>query len=593
MPDSGSSPDERPDERIDRLAQQVRTLRQEVQSLHDEVNALQANGVSHSAERASSVGKSRVASAWRASKQRVAQRLRTLSSENWTGRLGIGLLLAGLLFLFKYSVDQGWLAPAVRVSFGALLGGGLLTAGLRVYPTRSRLGGLLLGGSSATFYATVFAVYQLYALLPYPFAFACMAVCTLVTFGLAVRHDDAVLGVVGAAGALATPFLLYSDAGSLVGLVAYLLTVLAGMSGVYLYRGWRSLLYTLVAGGWLVLFVGGVDVALSWDDAALRDQIALQVGVVGAWLLLGGVPVVRALFQRLRPERWSKPPLPFAGRFVTWLEERPRYALVNTSPLLAMAATRLLWEDVPDATWGLVAAGGAILYGCAYVALARVPLSRYAPAHGIVAVLLLTYAFGELAGGAALLLAWSVEVVALHIVARRIEEPVLRWTGHALAAILALWMMIRLESPLPAETALLSGGPLSEVGVLVGLGLASFAVPGITAPRLYRVAVWAGWLAWTWSQFVDLPNGHAYVSALWGATALAMLVAGWQQGSAVVQRGALATLLLFVGKLILVDLAQLPALWRILLFLVSGGVLLLVSYALPDRRPARTASDAS
>jgi hypothetical protein len=460
-----------------------------------------------------------------------------------------------------------------------------------VYPSRSRLGGLLLGGSSATFYATVFAAYQLYALLPYPFAFACMGVCTLMTFGLAVHHDDAVLGVVGAAGGLGTPFLLYGDTASMIGLVAYLLIVLGGMAGVYLYRGWRSLLYTLVAGGWLVLFIGGIDVALS-SGVAFGDRVALQVGVLGTWLVLGGVPVVRAVLQRLRPAQWPVPALPFGGRLSTWIRERPRYALVNASPLLAMAATRLLWEDVPNETWGLVAAGGAILYALLYARLVRVPLPRYAPAHGIVAVLLLTYALSEGLGGATLLLAWGVEVVALHVVARRLAEPVLRRTGHALLAVLAVWMAARLASPLPEETSLFTSGPLSELGVLVSVGGAALVLSGTTAQRLYQGGVWVGWLAWTWSQFVALPNGHAYVSALWGATALALLIAGWARGATLLQRGALATLVLFVGKLVLIDLAQLPALWRILLFLVSGGVLLLVSYALPDQRKQQSARGA-
>jgi len=39
--------------------------------------------------------------------------------EFWLNRSGIGLLLLGVAFLFKYSVDQGWLTPPVRVRFAA------------------------------------------------------------------------------------------------------------------------------------------------------------------------------------------------------------------------------------------------------------------------------------------------------------------------------------------------------------------------------------------------------------------------------------------------------------------------------------------
>ena len=36
----------------------------------------------------------------------------------WLNRIGIALLLFGVLFLFKYSIDNGWLKPWIRVAFG-------------------------------------------------------------------------------------------------------------------------------------------------------------------------------------------------------------------------------------------------------------------------------------------------------------------------------------------------------------------------------------------------------------------------------------------------------------------------------------------
>ena len=44
------------------------------------------------------------------------------NTEGWIGKIGIGLLLFGLVFLFKYAVDQGWLTPFVRILFGLVLG---------------------------------------------------------------------------------------------------------------------------------------------------------------------------------------------------------------------------------------------------------------------------------------------------------------------------------------------------------------------------------------------------------------------------------------------------------------------------------------
>ena len=84
-----------------------------------------------------------------------------LTSEDGLSYVGIGLLLFGLAFLFEYSIEQEGLVPMVRVGFGAFTGSILLGAGLRIYADRQGLRQVLLGGSSASFYGTVFAAYQL------------------------------------------------------------------------------------------------------------------------------------------------------------------------------------------------------------------------------------------------------------------------------------------------------------------------------------------------------------------------------------------------------------------------------------------------
>ncbi len=43
-------------------------------------------------------------------------------SEYWLSRIGIGLVLFGVAFLFKYAVEQGWLVPGLLVYLGIALG---------------------------------------------------------------------------------------------------------------------------------------------------------------------------------------------------------------------------------------------------------------------------------------------------------------------------------------------------------------------------------------------------------------------------------------------------------------------------------------
>ena len=206
------------------------------------------------------------------------------SGEYWLNKIGIGLLLLGLIFLYKYSVDQGWLVPVVRVAFGLVLGTTLLTIGLRVYRDHRHFSPVVLGGSIAAYYTTGFAAFNLYSLVAYPVAFAFMVSVTVLAVLLALRHDEVVLSVIGVAGALATPFLLYTGTENVPALVAYTCLILTGTGAIYFYRGWRSHFLMAFAGAWIVFFVSSFDI--SWvREPVQSDQWAMQLGVVFGWLL--------------------------------------------------------------------------------------------------------------------------------------------------------------------------------------------------------------------------------------------------------------------------------------------------------------------
>lgn len=609
MSDADHSDDLR--DRVDALEDTVRDLRDTVIGLRAEVRRLQqdgggpareASGTTESAaqveaeapdtafntapdtasNRASGTASHTAEEASWAS--RWSDRILDVSGEDWLGRIGIGLLLFGLVFLFKYSIDQGWLGPPVRVGFGVVLGGGLLAAGLRTYADRRALSQVLLGGSCATFYTTVFAAQQLYGLLPYGYAFAAMVSITVVAFAISVWQDGAVLSVVGTAGGLATPFLLVSETGSVPGLVAYLCVVLAGATGVYLYRGWRSLLYTTVAGGWLGLFAAIVAAGEGggglWD-APRADRLAMQIGLVTAWLLLGGVPVARALLRRRAPEDWPIPFRPERDWLRRWVVERPTYAVVNTSPLLALGGSRILWE-LPDGGWGGMTLAAALLYAGLAAVLYRTDVLRYASAHGIAAVVLAALGVVALVDGAYALVVLAVEGLAVHAVARRFGDRTLRFSAHVLFGIVAAGTGMLLSEARPTERMPLLSPQAASLLVGIGaLGAASTTLAGRAVRTAYRGIGHVLVLAWLWSELVPLGNGQAYVSAAWGAYAVALLGAGLRTGRRLLKLVGLATVVLVVGKLFLVDLDALPALWRVLLFIGFGGALLLASYALP------------
>lgn len=157
-------------DRVERLEQQLVEQHNVIEDLRAEVRALRSgedvedaggrdemdeSGTESSPERSVSrsghtSGSSAAGSGGRAADQSTPLFDRLVAwaggrSEDWLNYVGIGLLLFGLSFLFKYFVDRGWLVPVVRVGFGALLGTVLLVGGLRIYESRHRLRRVLLG----------------------------------------------------------------------------------------------------------------------------------------------------------------------------------------------------------------------------------------------------------------------------------------------------------------------------------------------------------------------------------------------------------------------------------------------------------------
>lgn len=502
--------------------------------------------------------------------------------EFWLNKLGIGLLLLGVAFLFRYSIEQGWLTPLVRVLFGLAVGITLLVLGLRMDPARRRFTPVLLGGGIGVFYTVGFAAFQLYALIGYTAAFACMVGVTLLAFFLAMRRDQPALALTGALGGLGTPFLLYNGSGSLPGVIGYTCLVLALTTGLFAYRGWRSLLWTGIVGGWTVLAVSYSHGLPGDPAAAFGDRWALQGAILFAWLAFGVVPIVRELLL-LRPPGGLRASPALSAAFAGWdrVTELHVHLLSVSTPLAALVLTHQIWS-LPAERWGWIVVGCAAAYGAAGWLLSR--SSRLlAEAQLLAGAILL--ALGTLAAlrGEALLLALALEVAALHLLSRRLVRRGVTAVAHVVAAGLGIWLIGRLG------TAALAGTlrSLADLAALALLLVGSLYLPPGGVARAYHLVLHAAFLGWLWRELSPLPGGAGLVSVAWGGYAVALLVLGLRQRLEAVQKVAIATLLLVVVKLFLVDLAALEAIYRILLFLGLGGLFLFLSYSLQTLWSAR------
>ena len=503
-------------------------------------------------------------------------------SESWLKITGIGLFLLGIAFLFKYSIDQGWLTESVRVGLGMGLGTVLFATGIRVHARRRSFSQVLLGGGIAAYYITGFAAFQLYALVSHPVAFAFMILVTLLSFFLSLRQNEAMLSIIGAVGGLGTPFLLYMGSGNLPGLVGYTCLVLSGTSAIYLYRGWRSLLWTSAVGGWLV-FLTGIESIPFYLQEAIRDRWFLQAGVLFGWLAFWALPVTREVLHTLNPARWPRPSLPdWISKIYGTLVDRHAHLLSVSTPLIALGLSRTIWS-LSSETWGWITMAGTLVYGLTAWGLKRWDGCRHlAYTHALVSLLLLTIAFCLLLEGETLFFTLAAEATVLHFISRRLDDRGTSLSAHLLSAGIVLVLAGRLLSMEVEGTPIFTSSALTNLAVIAAVLGSSIALRTPGERLTYRLAFHVALLGWFLRELSALEGGQGYVSIVWGVYAILLLVVGLRRNLDQLRMAAMGTLLLVVGKLFMVDLAKLEAIWRILLFLGFGSSFLALSYFFPS-----------
>jgi len=470
--------------------------------------------------------------------------------ELWLNRLGIGLLLLGIAFFFKYAIDFGWLTGGVLVVMGLLMATGLIALGWRLQQ-RAIFSQFLQGGGLATYYITGFAAYQLLDLISIAIAFPLMVAVTIGAFFLALRQNRAIFSVIGTLGGLATPFLLYDESGSPLALAAYTFVIVAGSWGIYAYKGWRSLLWSGFWLGWLVLGIA----AAAFDDPDLAPWL-LQVILGLTWF---GFTVLPPWYQWRDRETVTAP----HGQ-----------ALALFNPLLGLGLSAVVWN------WSATTFGGlSILFGALYLATSllwrRIPPS-WRWVYSLTGLLLILAGIVYRYHSNPLILApLAIEGLILHYLAQHYRSTPVRTIAHIWWGILTLVMAARFLSLSAGTPPLLNREFVTDLTVMAaGLGSTYFLAP--TTRPVYWVFGYALTLAWIQHELASLGTGAA--TLVWGLFGVGLLVYGLRRDVAGVRVVALITLIITIIRLFVIDLIQLAPVWRVLLFMGFGLIFLILSY---------------
>ncbi len=178
---------------------------------------------------------------------------------------GVALLLAAVFFL-RYSINQGWLMPPVRMAIGILAGIGLLVSceikAARKYPVTANA---MDASAIAILFSTFFAAHALWDLIGALPAFALLVLVAALAVFLSIKRDSMFIALLGLVGGFAAPALLSTGENRPISLFTYILLLNAGLAWVGARKKWPllntlSLIFTVFyQWSWVVKFLSSAQ----------------------------------------------------------------------------------------------------------------------------------------------------------------------------------------------------------------------------------------------------------------------------------------------------------------------------------------------
>jgi Predicted membrane protein (DUF2339) len=519
------------------------------------------------------------------------------SAEWWLGALGVVFLVIGMFLLYRYAVEHNWITPFVRVLTGVAVGAGLLAAGMRRTQQNAdapnqpiSLREIFIGGAIAVWYITSYAAAVLYHLVPLSGARFSFAVLSIFAGWLALKERRILYALVAVGVGFYAPGLLASPGQSLIELATYVTALGALGIVLYLMRGWQAVLWITFFGFWATLAAAQVRSGYLRYSAT---SAVLTIVIVGFAAAFTRVPLMRRGLLATGSDRYAGSKTP--DKVAVWV-------ITLASPMIMLALLASVWLRAASELWSLISIA---LAAGAFVLSQESDESRL----GITEIELTAAVLWSLAG--VLFLFGSL---ASRMGIRADAVPVAVGALHAGLAILVIRNLAmtvpRAWAKITALVAFLAtfAYELTVWGAPAGISGRAVRWDWIVAESIV-IAV----LAWFWISLrrgSDPDRGIAPVYGI-GAYALLLLVLAnvmgiiWPPlitvsyavcGAALLLlsrrgegRGALLklgglTMIIVVGRLVLIDLSAVETIWRVLLFLACGMVFVVTSYKM--RAPA-------
>jgi hypothetical protein len=435
--------------------------------------------------------------------------------------VGGAAFVLGLAFFVALAVERSWIGVTARVALAFVASGALVAGGVWLYDRKGRLQAPLaiVGCGIAGLYLSLTAATALYHVIPAVAAMLLAIVIGACAAAIAVRWDSRTVAGLGIVGTLLAPAL--AGTSSTLG-IAFLLVAWASACAVCLWRRWE----------WLAVLAFAValpQVAVWSFDNHSRVAIVALLAAAGAL----GLAAAAGFEFRVRAA-----------------EPRPAAALLALFGALVVAS--LGFYALPHGEGALSGGVWLVALSGAYGALGFAVL-RLQRGNELALLLLATaltladIAFGVLAHGAVLAVAWAASAAALAAATRRWgfgDELVSLTVGAQLA--LAIGHTLLFDAP-PGAIAAGSGGA-APAAALAAIVLGAFAAARLAfkESEARRAALDGLSMLALACLSAAMLDGLALVAA-WALQATVLVAAGRRARDRVATFGALGFLALAAG----------------------------------------------
>lgn len=508
--------------------------------------------------------------------------------QKWLLIIGVVIMVLGIGYFLKYSFDRNWISPVVRILMAYGVGGALLGVGDWFRRKHGNFGLCLTGGGIASLYFSTFAAFEIYHLLPAPLAFGLMIVVTALAGTLALTYDTKWLAVLGLVGGFITPLVIDTGSHDHIALFTYLSVLNAGLLAIAFHKQWRLLNYLGFFFTWTLFSAWVISGSISfshvtdghfWSGIFFLNLFYLTYAIAPFATLLRGQAT-----EKLQGFGVSVPNSVIAFGF--------SYGMIQ--------------DYTHSSTWVSLA---ALAYAGIQLSLAqllqqRQPGSRNAMLVSLgQALFFLAVTVPILASNEWITIFWALQACLVLWVAQRVRSYWL-FVGAVILALLAMGRLIFVDyerSHLILDSLRFSNGYTEHLGArlftavmtlgtvwLSGWLLQREEEPFFSEQRTCGVVYYVvfGLLLF---YLLNVEVGgffHEYaptakfaaISVLWAIFSVALISLGFLKKLVALRYTAMVLFALTIGKVFLVDMANVATPFRIISFIVLGLMLIGASF---------------